>query len=70
MNFPGTTPAVGGAAAPPAVGGPQDPNVKAVRLFFFLNAQLSLQQAHVLIVRKYRSKLRWSLVLENRSCLE
>jgi hypothetical protein len=40
MNFPGTTPAVGGAAAPPAVGGPQDPNVKAVRLF--LNAQLSL----------------------------
>lgn len=32
MNFPGTGASVGGAAAPPAIGGPQDPNVKAVRL--------------------------------------
>jgi hypothetical protein len=30
MNFPGMTPS-GAAAAPPAIGGPQDPNVKAVR---------------------------------------
>ncbi|KAL6914006.1 hypothetical protein FSST1_011766 [Fusarium sambucinum] len=31
MNFPGMTPTVGGAAAPPGIGGPQDPNVKAVQ---------------------------------------
>lgn len=31
MNFPGMTPPVGGAAAPPGIGGPQDPNIKAVR---------------------------------------
>ncbi|KAJ4122391.1 Mitochondrial import inner membrane translocase subunit tim22 [Fusarium oxysporum] len=30
MNFPGMTPS-GGAAAPPGIGGPQDPNVKAVQ---------------------------------------